>query len=257
MHEGVSDILVARARQLDGVSRPISVSFAVHIGLLATLALLPSAWFASKAPEKLMVISLGAGAIGPTPNGQTALAGQKVEQVAPTPPKPEPIVPTNPKSTAVVEPLKTAVKPPPPKAATNTPPQQAQITSTSKPTTGEQIKAGTAVAATTSNGIGVGLSSGGLGGAALDTDFCCPDWITLMTNRIIWHQSQGIAGEVQIQFDVERDGSITNPVVKKRAGYSLLDTDAQRAVLLAKLPPLPPQYGPNRLTVTLTFPYIK
>ncbi len=83
MHEGVSDILVARAREFDGVSRPVTASFAVHLGLLLTLALLPSAWFASKAPEKLMVISLGAGAVGPDPNGLTALGGKKVDAVAP------------------------------------------------------------------------------------------------------------------------------------------------------------------------------
>jgi TonB family protein len=253
MHEGVSDILVARARELDGVSRPVSWSFAVHVGILLTVAVLPSAWFAGKTPDKPMIISLGAGAVGPNPSGLTALGGKKVEEVAPPTKRPEPIVPTAPKSTAMVEPLKAPVKPPPPTkkttaAATQAPPA-------TKLATGAQITQGNAVAATTATGLGVGLSTGGQGGSALDSNWCCPDWTNFLLTHVYWTEHLGAVGTVVIQFVVLRDGSVTDVQVKTKSGNFMLDTDAQRAVLTAKLLPLPAAYEPNRLTITLTFPY--
>ncbi len=256
MHEGVSDILVARARELDGVSRPITASFAIHVGLLLTLALLPSSWLATKAPEKLMVISLGAGAVGPDPTGLTALGGKKVEAVAPPTNRPEPIIPTAPKSTAMVEPLKAPVKPvAPPKSTATTPAPQTMPTT--KPSTGAVITPGNAVAATTATGLGVGLSTGGQGGSALDSNWCCPDWTNFMLSHVYWNEHQGVTGTVVIQFTVLRDGSIADVKIKTTSGVFLLDADAQRAVLTAKLLPLPAAYEPNRLSVTLTFPYTK
>jgi len=254
MHEGVSDILVARARELDGVGRPVSLSLAVHAGLLLTIALLPSTWFAATPREKPMVISLGAGAIGPNPNGLTALGGKKVEEVAPTP-RPEPIVPTAPKSTAMVEPLKANVKPTPPKP--NAPATQAAPAT--KPSTGAQVSQGNAVAATTATGLGVGLSSGGQGGSAMDSNWCCPDWSAFLQSHIFWNEHLGVVGTVVVQFVVLRDGSIDGSSVQvvKTSGVFLLDSDAKRAVLTAKLLPLPAAYEPNRLTITLTFPYTK
>ena len=253
MHEGVSDILVARARELDGITRPVTASFAIHVGLLLTLALLPSAWFAGQAPEKLMLISLGAGAVGPDPNGLTALGGKKVDVVAPPPTRPEPILPVSPKSTAMTEPSKALVKPAAPSKATSAPTPQM----TPKPSTGAQIAPGNAVAATTATGLGVGLSSGGQGGMSLDTDWCCPDWTNVLRSRINWNEHQGVSGEVVIEFVVEKDGRITNVVARKKSGIPTLDLDAQRAVLSAQLPPLPAAYEPSRLTITLTFPYIR
>lgn len=255
MHEGVSDILVARAREFDGVSRPISVSFAVHVGVLITLALLPSAWLATKPAEKPMIISLGAGAVGPNPNGMTALGGKKVEEVAPPTKRPDPIIPTAPKSTAMVEPLKAPVKPQTP--TKNTTPTPAQTMPTTKPSTGAQISQGNAVAATTATGLGIGLSTGGQGGSALDSNWCCPDWTNFLQTHVFWNEHVGAIGTVVVQFVVLRDGSITEFQYLKKSGNFLLDSDAQRAVTTARLLPLPPAYEPNRLTITLTLPYTK
>lgn len=255
MHEGVSDILVARAREFDGVSRSISASFAVHVGILLTIAVLPSAWFASQAPDKPMIISLGAGAVGPNPNGLTALGGKKVEEVAPPAKRPDPIIPTAPKSTAMTEPLKAPVKP---QAATKTPPVP-QAPPATKPTTGAQISQGNAVAATTATGLGVGLSTGGQGGSVLDSSWCCPDWTNFLQQHVFWNPALGatVAGVVEVQFVVLRDGSIIDVRLTKSSGNPLLDIDAQRAVQTAKLLPLPGAYEPNRLTITLTFPYTR
>lgn len=253
MHEGVSDILVARAREFDGVSRPITASFAVHATVLIALAVLPSAWFSAKPAEKPMIITLGAGAVGPDPNGLTGLGARRVEEV--TPPKArEPIVPVAPpKSTALVEPIKAPAKTPPPP----TKPVAATSAPAAKPATGAKITQGTAVAATTATGLGVGLSSGGQGGTALDSNWCCPDWTNLMLTRINWNEHQGLTGTVIIQFVVEKDGKITNIQYQQRSGIASLDLDAQRALDYAQLPPLPAAYTGNRLTVTLTFPYNK
>ena len=171
MHENVSDVLVARARELDALGRPVTVSFVVHVLAVATLALLPSAWFTAKV-DKPMVISLGAGSTGPEKTGLTALGGQKVDQVAPPKTRPAPIIPVQEKSNAMVEPTKAPVKPAPPKKESSTPTQTAPVT---KPVTGAQVTQGNAVAATTAQGLGVGLSTGGQGGTSLDSDFCCPD----------------------------------------------------------------------------------
>lgn len=257
MHEGVSDILVARAREFDGVSRPISVSFAVHVGVLLTLALLPSAWLATKPAEKPMIISLGAGAVGPNPTGMTALGGKKVEEVAPPTNRPEPIAPTAPKSTAMTEPLKAPVKPAP--ATKNSTPPPPQTMPTTKPATGAQVSQGNAVAATTATGLGIGLSTGGQGGSSLDSNWCCPDWSAFLQTHVFWNEHLGVVGTVVVQFVVLRDGSIENGSVQvmKTSGVFLLDSDAKRAVLTAKLLPLPPAYEPNRLTITLTFPYTR
>lgn len=253
MHENVSDILVARARELDGFSRPVTASFAVHLMALATLALLPSAWFAVAAPEKPMMISLGAGATGPEKTGLTALGGQKVDAVAPPKARPEPIVPVQQKSTAMAEPTKAPVKPATPK---KDPPAQTQTAAVTKPVTGAKVTDGNAVAATTATGIAVGLSTGGQGGMSLDSNFCCPDWVDIMRNRINWNEHIGAVGTVVITFVVERSGKITLKEMKK-SGIAALDLDAQRALSYAQLPPLPAAYEPDKLTVTLTFPYIR
>lgn len=255
MHEGVSDILVARARELDGVSRPVTVSFVVHVVFIAALLVMPSAWFAAKNPDKLMLISLGAGATGPDASGLTALGGKKVEEVAP-PKRSEPITPTAPKSTAMTEPVKSVTKTPPPKSSSKPEPQTMP---TSKPSTGAQITPGNAVAATTTTGLGVGLSTGGQGGESLDSNWCCPDWTNVLRSSIAatWNEHVGVAGVTVVKFVVSRDGSIGDVTIEKSSGLALLDSNAKRAVVSARLPPLPSAYEPNRLTITLTFPYIK
>ena len=216
--------------------------------------MVPSTWFASKAPEKLMVISLGAGAVGPDPTGLTAMGGKKVEEVAPPTKRPEPVLPTVAKSTAMTEPVKTPAKTPPPKNTTSPSPQTA---APPKPSTGAQITPGNAATATTATGLGVGLSTGGQGGSSLDSNWCCPDWTNQMRANIHWNENQGLTGEVVIEFVVDRSGKIISTQMKKQSGYPQLDLDAQRALSYAQLPPLPEAYVPNRLTITLTFPYIR
>ena len=129
------------------------------------------------------------------------------------------------------------------------------------PTKGAKVEAGTAIAQTGARGQGFGLSSGGGpgSGSTLDVaDFCCPDYIAIMIDRIhsAWNSSQGSRGLVWVKFRIQRNGAITDAVVDTGSGIALLDVAALRAVVMTKtLPPLPSQYPNPTLGVRLEFEY--
>jgi TonB family protein len=103
-------------------------------------------------------------------------------------------------------------------------------------------------------------TGGGPGeGSTLDVaDFCCPDYLVLMTERIksAWDQNQGVAGQTVVRFTIQRDGRLTEAVVEKPSGYPPLEFFALRAVLMTRqLPPLPAAFTNPSLTVHLNFNY--
>ena len=65
--------------------------------------------------------------------------------------------------------------------------------------------------------------------------------------------SRSGAPSVVITFTIQRDGSVANPKVYHPSGNSILDNSALRAVMDAKLPPLPPQFPRNQADVELRF----
>src|SRR5207342_3067178 len=82
------------------------------------------------------------------------------------------------------------------------------------PTRGAQVTEGSAVAETRARGQGFGLSSGGGAGtgATLDVgDFCCPDYIVQMAERIrsSWDSHADVHAIVGVHFTIERDGRLT------------------------------------------------
>ena len=104
------------------------------------------------------------------------------------------------------------------------------------------------------------LPGGGPGsGSTLDVaDFCCPDYIVLMLERIrsAWNQNQGATGQTLVKFTIQRNGAITNASVERTSGASTLDIAALRAVVMTKtLPPLPDQFTYPALPVHLNFEY--
>jgi TonB family protein len=123
------------------------------------------------------------------------------------------------------------------------------------------VREGSARAETGARGQGFGLTTGGGGGAGaqLDVgDFCCPEYIETVVQRIHerWDQNQRIAGQVVVRFTIQRDGTLTGVSVFQPSGLVALDMAAQRAVLLTqRVPPLPPQFPNPTLTVRLTFEY--
>ena len=57
-----------------------------------------------------------------------------------------------------------------------------------------------------------------------------------------------------VRFQVERDGTVTEPEIEVSSGLSFVDRAALRAVIAASpLPPLPPEYSGSRLGVHLIF----
>ncbi len=259
--QSITDVVRHRAAAGDGLGRTCAISLAGHALLLAAFLLFPSVFVADVETElsaDVMTISLG-GPAGPSTGGQEALAAQPVQEVLPleeanrpqwiqppTPAPPEVILPTEDTGRRVEE---------------DVPPETAPAESRGRtPTRGPALREGSALADTGAEEGGVGLSAGGLGGGGeLELlNFCCPEYIAIMTERIRnnWNRRQEVTGAVTIGFTVQRDGLITEVERLTTSGYFALDTSAERAVRLTRqLPYLPPAFPADRLTVQLDFRY--
>jgi TonB family protein len=112
-------------------------------------------------------------------------------------------------------------------------------------------------------GIPTGTSQN-VGGLSFDpqgADFT--DWINHFKNEvyrnwIVPHPALlGSRGHVDIEFTVERDGSISRLVILKGAGRGLesLDRAAQNALQGSRFLHLPSDYGPPRVTMQVIFFY--
>jgi TonB family protein len=263
MHEAVSDILDLRMRESEGLSRMLVVSLVAHVVLLAALVFMPADWRGAKNDRNTvrMTISLNGGAPGPNAGGMTQMSTRPVQAVAPPEPKPRPETPPAAKKPEMTIPdpaLK--VKPVPPKVDKSVDKSAAR-----NPTTGPKVTSGDARVNTGAAPIPFGglSTSGGAraGGVKLDVgDFCCPEYIATMLDRIRanWNQNQGVAGRVIVKFTIKRDGVLTNVEVEQGTGNYLLDTEARRAILYTRqLPPLPAQFTEPTLPVHLTFDYVR
>jgi TonB family protein len=263
MHEAVSDILLERARDADGVSRMVLVSLLAHAMLIAGLVVMPASWRVPSIPVDAtpMVITLSNAGTGPDAGGLTQISGRPVQEVAPAT-KPAPIAPPAPKAPEMVvpEPAKLAPKTPPKRVE-----KPVDKSAVRKPATGPEVKAGAARADTG----GAPVEFGGLtrpsgNGAATNSvttdyaNFCCPTYLNQMVDLIKrnWNQNQGASGQVQVKFTIRRDGVVSDVQVEKPSNVSMLDLESQRALLKTKaLPPLPREFTPETLTVHLVFDY--
>jgi TonB family protein len=259
----VSDVLRDRVGEPGGFERMAAISTLAHAGLIAAMVLMPGRWFTAReaAPKPIMTVMLSGGNSGPDTGGVTSIGARPV-QADPLAemPKREPIrLPAVETKETVPIPTKTPAKP----AAKPAPivrqaPEQARGTT---PTRGAETRAGTALAETGARGQGFGLStSSGTGlGSRLDVgDFCCPDYIVTMNQKIRanWSDRAEVAGEAIVKYTIQRDGTITDAQLEKSSGYTQLDLNAQRAVLLTRqLPPLPAAFPNPTLTVHQTFQY--
>src|SRR3954470_18069059 len=219
---------------------------------------MPAGW-RSRAPEEhaTMTISLG-GTDGPNTSGMTSIAGRAVQEIAkPNAPKAADIPPAA-KPPGMVEPDR-PVKPTPPTRPVAKP---AEASKSRPPTTGTEIKTGGARVNTGGAAIpfgGLAQGGGGAGGVQLDVkNFCCPEYLTQMVQRIRqnWNANQGAGGQPVIKFTIRRDGMLTNVEVEKSSGQDLLDLEARRAVAKTmQLPPLPREFPETSLTIHLTFDF--
>jgi TonB family protein len=250
MVENVTDIIVARGREPEGLKLMLVWSIAGHVGL-AILALL---WDgpAEPPPRQVMTISLG-GAPGPDTGGRTQIGGQAVQAPAP-PEQPKPVeappAAKPPVMSLPTERTRPRTKPKP----TQAPPEATATT----PNTGDVPREGKT--RVRGEGFGTGLSSSGGSGGAIQldvTDFCCNEYLDQMAEAIRrnWDQNQGLVGSTTMRFVVLSNGAIQMPQVEKSSGFVALDNAALRALQLSRLPPLPKQFEHPTLTVHLRFDF--
>jgi len=266
--EAVTAVLVDRTREQRGLSPMLAGSLVLHALVVAAVVFGPARWLtgaASDAPKVVMNVSLGGAGRGPDVGGANPLGGRPVQQVATPAPsaRPEPVRPPAAKTPAMTLPAPAVTKPPTKPAKAEPPPPEVKSAPEGArgrtPTTGPEEKFGSSFADTGVSGLGLGLATGGAGaGSSLDVgDFCCPDYLRIMTKRITenWDSRQGVSSITVMRFTILRDGRITDIGVEQSAGY-VLDLTAQRSLQrLRQLPPLPPAYTFPNLTVYLRFEY--
>jgi TonB family protein len=239
----VTNVIVARRNQPERMNPMVLGSLVAHAAIVTALVMGgPLFGRSSEPPRTVMTISLG-GSPGPVAGGMTPEAGRAI----PEPPK---------------EPARKVETPPPPTPPKMTLPERnARVRPRPKPTTTEEEpRPGSTRTETRARGTGFGLSSGGGGGTGVQLDvanFCCPEYLQQMTQLIQrnWQQNQGVVGSTLMKFTITRAGSIEGVMVERPSGFIALDLAAQRALLLTRLPDLPPQFPNPSLTVHVTFEY--
>ncbi len=254
--DAVTEVLVGRVPKSDALGSMLGASVVAHVALFTMLVLGPTWWFGARQdpPETVMQISLG-GPESPDTSGMTALSARPVQQVVPVEPKKpvEAVRPPAAKTPEMVEPTKA----PPKKTTPNA--RDAKDPRSTTPTKGAELQKGSAVAKTNAKGQGFGMSSGGFGSQGyLDvSNFCCPEYLSLMTSQIRtnWDSHQNAAGMVLMRFVIQKDGRIVDPTVEQSSGVQTLDFLARRALLLTKLQPLPDAFPEPALVVHLYFEY--
>lgn len=259
----VTDVLRNRMQEPAGLQQMAVVSVFVHGALLAALLMAPGGWMARRAPEArtVMTISLGGGVPGPESGGMTNIGGRAIQAEKP-PDAPREAVRTpaakTPEMTVPIpgaKPLRSATTP------VKEGPDDARGRTPSK---GAEPTPGTSVAETGVRGLGFGLSTGGGSGTGsrldITGDFCCPEYVDLMVQKIRgnWNARVDAVGETLVMFTILRDGRIVEPRTERTSGYSALDLNAVRALYYTRqLPALPDGYPNPSLVVHLNFQYTR
>jgi TonB family protein len=255
--DAVTSILAERAQARRGLWPRLGLSVLLHAAVLPIVMI----WMAASAPEDpaarvVMSVSL-AGAPGARSGGMTQMSARAAEAAPPTT-KPAPVAPPAAKAPEMALP-KADTRKTPPRETPKQAPDDAKGRTTPK---AAQATQGSAVAETgVKTGAAFGISTGGTGGTTgyLDVaNFCCPEYLATMIQLIQrnWSAKQQVAGDTLMKYTIQRDGRLTNVEIEKTSGYFALDQTAQRALLVTRqLPPLPPQFTENTLTVHLIFRY--
>ncbi|MEZ5290120.1 MAG: TonB family protein [Vicinamibacterales bacterium] len=257
--DAVSQVLAAR-HDLDEAPPMLGASLAAHLVLATAVFLIPAAWMGLQTAreEPVMTVSL-AGPSGPAAGGRQAESAQAVQSVAPPAPRREPVAPPTAKTPEMVEPTKA-----PPRKTPVPPVKQAPADAPTRvtPSKGAEVQQGDALANTGSTSRvpfgGTASGSGGTGARFDVGDFCCPQYLATMQDRILrnWESKQQTLGTTILSFTVQRDGRLTDIAVERSSGNATLDFIATRALRLTqRIPPLPPEYTNQSLAVRLTFEY--
>jgi TonB family protein len=257
----VTQILIDRSREAEKISRIVFVSFIIHVTALAAIAYAPRHWLVTRNDGPIMTISLGEGAPGPI-QGRNPISAKPVQEAVPNAVKPKVEAPPALAKPEMVEPSKAARPQPKAAAKSDTSKTLPQLHGRT-PTTGPQVKTGTARVETRGAQVpfgGFGTGGGGGAGAAYTTDvqnFCCPEYLITMSQLVQknWNPNQAQSGSVVVKFTILRDGRIT-AVEVEQPGPQFLNLASERAVAATRqLPPLPAQFTGDHLTVHLVFQY--
>jgi TonB family protein len=251
MSEAVTDVIVSRSREPQGLKTMLVCSTAAHVIAVAVLALMPRS-DASEPERVVMTISLGAA--GPETSGMTAMGGREVQAVKP----PEPV--RRPETAPASR--RDEMTLPSPRTKPDNRPERSNTTSANRtPSVGDEITEGNTRANTRQRNQGFGLAGGGaVAGSGVQVDvknFCCPAYLDTMVAVIKrnWSDDQGRVASTTIKFTIAQGGGILDPQVEIASGFAELDNLALRAVTLAKLLPLPAEFTNPTLTVHLRFDY--
>jgi TonB family protein len=259
VQEAVSQVLIDRAREADGLSRMVGVSLLAHTLLIAGVVVMPAAWRSAEVnlDDKPLMITLG-GAPGPDAGGMTPISSRTVQTVEPEPPKIETRPAVKPPEMVAPNPVAKVV----PKAAPKANDKPVEKSASRKPTAGAEVKTGDGMVNTGAQPIPFGgLSTGGGGDGQPMVDvanFCCPAYLLAMKQLIMknWNKDQGATGLVQVRFVVQRDGTLTDISVEKPSNIPTLDLESQRALARTKMiQPLPREFTDPTLGVHLIFDY--
>lgn len=255
----VTDVLRDRMREPAGLNAMVAISMTLHAGLIAVAIFAPGGLL--ERPEtpdaNVMTITLGGGGEGPRNGGINAMGGRPVQTETPPNAPREAVRPPAPETPEMTVPLPNA-KPVKPTPEVKQAPDEARGRT---PTRGAHVASGSTIAETGARGQGWGLSTGGGSGSGSTVDavnFCCPDYIVQMLDRIRtnWVQQTEVAGTNDVKFTIQRDGRIVDVVLEKSSGFQNLDLASQRALLVTKtLNPLPAGYPNPTLTMHLNFEY--
>jgi len=262
LREASSQILSERAREPNGFKRTFIISLCTHIIALAITLFGPASWVSGEdndSIDSVMSIRLG-GPDGPGEGGATPLGGRPIQEILPLDEinRPQWIQPPTKIQPQTIIPVKEKAPRLEPDTELSKTPDEARGRTQTR---GPQLLEGTAMSDTGISGIGVGLSTGGLGGNSSEIsigDFCCPDYLATMIELIRqrWDSKQQVPGSAVVRFSIDRSGIIEDVSIDRGSGYFALDMSAQRAILLTRqLPPLPSNFIETNLTVRLTFEY--
>lgn len=259
MRGAITDVIAARKYEDGGLVRRFAYSLAAHIVLGAALILISSNFLSGKQDKPNVIEVSLAGSMGARTSGVAPIAARRVEQAVPEEKRPAPVLPAPPPKPDVMPAPSKAVTPKTPekvpeKAATPTPVPPAKA-----PVTGAQVQPGTAVVETGATGLGQGLTQAGGGGTGgvVDLNTFDPVWTRAMQDAIKkqWNNLQPETGWVEILFILNREGKVISREKAASSGSFLLYQEAQRAVALANIPPLPRDYKEPTLRVRLRFNY--
>lgn len=257
----VTDVLRDRMNAPKGLNWMFGASMAAHLVFVAAFVSRTRRLAPGRAENRHDHLAWRDRTTGRPTAELTSIGGRAVQAVKPPdePKRPEPVRPPAAKVPEMTVPVPNRA---PTKAAPAPKVQQAPDDARGRtPTRGAEARPGSAIAETGARGEGFGLSTGGGqgSGSRLDVgDFCCPDYIITMVERIRanWVQRAEVSGMTVVKFTIQRDGSIANAAVDKTSGYIALDTAALRGVLgTRQLPPLPVAFPNPTLTVYLNFEY--